>query len=154
MHVCCLTVDAKNIYYSRACGRKTRYQICIKSINPRSLLIRILCFCDYSSLWGHCFWTPYFRLHSKLLFLVLICSYYLKNKTLERISLSKPITGHVKRWVIGLWGICSSFKFCNPKFINIYIYIYIMYCIGIRFLVRFCMWPTASYYIEIGIGIT
>ena len=97
---------------------------CIKSINPRSLLIRILCFCDYISLWGHYFWTPYFRLHSKLLFLVLICSYCLKNKTLERITLSTPITGHVKRWVIGLWGICSSFKFCNTKFINIYIILY------------------------------
>ena len=121
MHVCCLTVDAKNIYYSRACGRKTRYQICIKSINPNldSLLLWL-----YFIMGPLCFWAPYFRLHSKLLFLVLICSYCLKNKTLERITLSTPITGHVKRWVIGLWGICSSFKFCNPKFINIYIYIY------------------------------
>ena len=161
MHVCCLTVDAKNIYYSRACGRKTRYQICIKSINPNldSLLLWL-----YFIMGPLCFWAPYFRLHSKLLFLVLICSYCLKNKTLERITLSTPITGHVKRWVIGLWGICSSFKFCNPKFIKIYIYIlyyivlmkyiyiYIMYCIGIRFLAQFCMWLTASHFIEIGIG--
>ena len=27
-----------------------------------------------------------------------------------------------------------------------------MYCIGIRFLAQFCMWLTASYFIEIGIG--